>query len=138
MGEDCPGSHEQRSRLSDAGRISLAPDFPTSPPMSTESEHQVLGERYELERIVREDALGRTWRAIDLKGTAKVDVRMIPEWVDHTEARAFLDAVAGELGDALPAIMVALAALAAAAGRVRVAQPLIETLLEPASASVSR
>ena len=61
--------------------------------MSTESEHQVLGERYELERIVREDALGRTWRAIDLKGTAKVDVRMLPEWADRTEARAVLDAV---------------------------------------------
>lgn len=61
--------------------------------MSRESEHQVLGERYELERVVREDALGKTWRAIDLKGTAKVDVRMIPEWADRTEARAVLDAV---------------------------------------------
>lgn len=61
--------------------------------MSAESEHQVLGERYELERIVREDALGRTWRANDLNGTAKVEVRMIPEWADRAEAQATLEAV---------------------------------------------
>jgi len=61
--------------------------------MSAESEHQVLCERYELERVVREDALGRTWRAIDLKGTARVDVRMIPDWADRSEARAVFDAV---------------------------------------------
>ena len=61
--------------------------------MSAESEHQVLGERYELERIVREDALGRTWRAIDLQGTAKVDLRMLPDWADRTAARAVPDAM---------------------------------------------
>ena len=61
--------------------------------MSTEAENQVFCERYELERVVREDALGRTWRAVDLKGTAKVDVRMLPDWAGRAEAQSVLDAV---------------------------------------------
>ena len=42
---------------------------------------------------MHEDALGRTWRATDLKGSGKVDVRMIPDWADRTAARAKCEAV---------------------------------------------
>jgi serine/threonine protein kinase len=56
--------------------------------MTPEREHQVLSGRYELERILRTDAFGKTWRAIDLKEGGRVDVRIFPEWADRDLARA--------------------------------------------------
>lgn len=56
--------------------------------MSNETEHQVILKRYELERTVRTDALGKTWRALDLESNHKVDLRIIPDWADRAVARA--------------------------------------------------
>ena len=61
--------------------------------MSQEEQHQRLLDRYELERTLRFDGLGKTWRAIDLKTGSKVDLRMLPNWVDEGSAQTQAKAV---------------------------------------------
>ncbi|MDB6138811.1 MAG: putative peptidoglycan binding protein [Verrucomicrobiaceae bacterium] len=59
--------------------------------MTTQPGGQILSERYELERELRTDAFGKTWRALDLKQGGKVDIRLVPHGLTPTTAHERLE-----------------------------------------------